>query len=162
MNLVIHDLEQKELEHFYQVKPEDYVISKEHEIHSCMGCFGCWLKTPGRCVIKDQFQQMGERFAEADQIVLISRCTYGGYSPFVKGVLERSISFILPYFTIRKGEVHHALRYRKHPIIHTIFYGDKITADERETAELLVKANGLNLGTKQTSVKFCTREGANL
>jgi len=31
----------------------DVMILRDEKIASCLGCFGCWLNTPGQCVIKD-------------------------------------------------------------------------------------------------------------
>ena len=31
----------------------DVMILRNEKIGACLGCFGCWLKTPGECVIKD-------------------------------------------------------------------------------------------------------------
>ena len=30
-----------------------YIDLSSLRIANCMGCFGCWTKTPGRCVIRD-------------------------------------------------------------------------------------------------------------
>ena len=34
---------------------EDILIDANQIHQYCIGCFGCWLKTPGTCVIKDGF-----------------------------------------------------------------------------------------------------------
>ena len=31
----------------------DVMVLRDEKIASCLGCFGCWLKTPGECVIND-------------------------------------------------------------------------------------------------------------
>ena len=30
-----------------------YVDLSQLKIADCMGCFSCWVRTPGRCVIRD-------------------------------------------------------------------------------------------------------------
>lgn len=159
MKLIIHDLEKEQLQNFYLAEHDDKIVSKENKIHKCMGCFGCWVKTPGQCVIKDEFQKMGEWIAGADKVVIISRCVYGSYSPFVKNVLDRSISYIHPYFTKRNGEVHHRSRYHRKQNFEIIFYGEQILSEEKETAMALTKANGVNFNTTEIAVKFCDMEG---
>lgn len=37
------------------VKKDDFLFSARPEVHSCVGCFGCWIRTPGACVISDRF-----------------------------------------------------------------------------------------------------------
>ena len=119
-----------------------------------MGCFGCWLKTPGRCVIPDEYQRMGELAAKAEELTIISKCSFGSYSSFVKNVLDRSISYVLPFFEIREGEMHHRKRYDNQFLMRVIFYGSDITEEEKETAKELVKANAVNLHGKVKEVLF--------
>ena len=119
----------------------------------CIGCFGCWLKTPGVCVIKDGFQDMGKRLSEADELLLISKATFGSYSSAVKTVLDRSISYVMPFFAIRNGEMHHGERYHNHLKISAIFYGE-MTGREKDTARNLVKANAVNLNAEIGEVHF--------
>ena len=43
------------------------VINKD--IKPCRGCFGCWTKTPGKCVISDDMDQLREKYINADIII---------------------------------------------------------------------------------------------
>lgn len=88
------------------------IIYDNGKIRHCIGCFGCWVKTPGKCVINDGYENTGELMSKCDEIILVSKCTYGGFSPFVKNVLDRAISYISPHFVIRNGEMHHKRRYK--------------------------------------------------
>lgn len=98
--LVIHDLPAGAMP---AVKDENIIeICDDGSIKSCIGCFGCWLKTPGKCILKDKYNEMGRLLAGSGEIILISRCCFGGPGPFVKNVLDRSIPYILPYFVIKK------------------------------------------------------------
>jgi len=132
---------------------ETKVISDNGKINRCTCCFGCWLKTPGQCVIKDGYENMGRLFSTCDKLIIISRCFYGMYSPFVKNVLDRgACPYLLPYFKTRNGETHHPKRYKNKIALTAYFYG-KIPDAEKETARKLVKANGVNLFSK-TEVFF--------
>lgn len=146
MKLLIHDLEEEELKELLPSTPDNViVVSKGSAIHSCIGCFGCWVKTPGACVIRDKYGDMGEMLAKCSEVIMISRCYYGGYSPFVKNVLDRSISYIHPYFAFRNREMHHRRRYDNHIDLRVCFYGENITENEKRTAEKLIHANAINL-----------------
>lgn len=51
MNLVLGD---RPLAGFGQRHPElNFIDLSALHIANCVGCFGCWTKTPGRCVIRD-------------------------------------------------------------------------------------------------------------
>ena len=155
MNLIIHDLSKEQWEALaFPLKEEAKIIDNSGKIKKCMGCFGCWLKTPGRCVIPDEYQRMGELAAKAEELTIISKCSFGSYSSFVKNVLDRSISYVLPFFEIREGEMHHRKRYDNQFLMRVIFYGSDITEEEKETAKELVKANAVNLHGKVKEVLF--------
>lgn len=165
MKLLIHDIENEQFSALFSKMGDDVtVISDNNTIHSCLGCFGCWVKTPGVCVIKDDYQRMGELLSRCDELILISRCYYGGFSPFVKNVLDRSISYILPYFTIRNQEMHHKSRYRKQIKLSAIVYSKDMTEKEKKTMEYLVTANALNMNILDYKVVFCgsTKNAAEL
>lgn len=151
--LIIHDL--TNAQHLLEWKAEkDIVIDSHGKNHYCIGCFGCWLKTPGRCVIQDDYQCMGETLAKAEELLIISRATFGSYSSAIKNVLDRSISYVSPYFVIRKGEMHHKERYHKNLVLSAIFYGEDMTDAEKQTAKGLVEANALNLNGTLKNVFF--------
>ena len=76
------------------------------------------------------------------------------YSPFVKNVLDRSIGYIHPYFTIRNNEIHHKSRYKKQINMRVYFYGNNISDEEKEVAKELVNGNGINFNTKASETIF--------
>lgn len=154
MNIVIHDLNENE---WAKIK-SDYegyeIISDNNNIKPCVGCFGCWLKNPGECMIHDGYECMGEKLSKAEKLVIISRYTYGGFSSFVKNVVDRSISYVLPFLHVTKGETHHRYRYNKKLDLEVIFYGVEPTEKIQCDANKYVKAVCLNLGANPCKVKF--------
>lgn len=158
MMIVIHDLKEEMWKQFTNLPSDVKVISDNGTIKRCIGCFGCWVKTPGQCVLSDDYQKLGEMFAQTDEIVIISHCSFGGYSSFVKNVMERSISYMLPYFEVRGGEMHHKARYKNHHIhMRVYFYGEQITEAEKEVARKLVKANAANFQGNAEEAVFVTK-----
>lgn len=155
MRLFIHDLKEKDFRKlFTNISKEDIVISDNGSIHNCIGCFGCWVKTPASCVIRDEYGDMGEYLSKCKELIIISKCFYGGFSPFVKCVLDRSISYIHPDFVIKNGEMHHRRRYDNNIDLQVWFYGKNITEKEKVTAEKLIKANSINLYCNNSRVTF--------
>ena len=155
MKLLIHDLNEEELA-CLELKPGDNlrILSDNGTLRPCIGCFGCWIKTPGVCVLKDDFKDMGQWLSECDEVIIISRCAYGSYSPFVVNVINRSIPYLLPYFEERNGEIHHMSRYENHFKLSVCFYGEDTDESERITAKALVKANEVNFQCKESQVSF--------
>ncbi|SHO48876.1 flavodoxin family protein [Anaerocolumna xylanovorans] len=155
MRILIHDLSPQEFTALgLTVDSDTTVISDNGTIKNCIGCFGCWIKTPGMCVIKDDYRNMGQLLSKCDELIIISSCLYGSYSPFVRNVLDRSISFLLPYFMHKNGETHHKNRYNNHFTLSVHFYGNDITEAERETAKELVAANSINFHCHENRVYF--------
>ena len=101
MKLIITDIENFNI----PVKGEYKLIKPQGDIRHCIGCFGCWVKTPGQCVIHDGYENTGADMGKCSELILISKCCYGSVSPFVKNVQDRAISYIHPDFVIRKGEM---------------------------------------------------------
>ena len=155
MKLFITDLELENFEKLFLSSAQNsMVISDNGSIKHCIGCFGCWIKTPGACVIRDNYGDMGEYFSKCKELIIISKCCYGGFSPFVKNVMDRSISYVHPYFQIRNGEMHHRRRYDNEIDMQVWLYGENITDKEKETAKKLIKANGINLGCNVSKITF--------
>ena len=157
MRLILHDLtpEQCRLAGITDLSEnENRIIDSTKDNQYCIGCFGCWLKTPGICVIKDKFQEMGRNLSQVDEFLIISKHTFGSYSSSIKNVLDRSISYVMPFFEIRRGEMHHQERYHKNLELSVIFYGEDMTDREKETAKNLVKANALNLNSTVGRARF--------
>lgn len=157
MKLLIHDLENSELQKIFSKPLDDTrIISDDRTIHHCIGCFGCWIKTPGACIIGDKYDDMGKYLSKCNKVIIISKCCYGGFSPFVKNVLDRSISYVHPYFVIKNGEMHHRRRYDNHIDMEIWFYGENITEKEKETAKKLIKANSINFDNSVSRISFIT------
>jgi len=153
--LILHNLAREDAESLLPPESPEYsVFAATPSLHHCVGCFGCWLKTPGKCVIKDRGSDFGALMPLHDEIIVISRMVFGGLSPDVKAVLDRSIGFILPFFRIVNGEMHHTRRYEKSPDLRYILYGPDINDREKETAQKLVACNALNFGAENYSVSF--------
>ncbi|MBQ6603296.1 MAG: flavodoxin family protein [Eubacterium sp.] len=140
-NLVIHDLDGQGWEKIKADYEGWNVFADNGGIRPCMGCFGCWAKTPGECVIKDGYDRVGQIFKDAEEIVVISRWTFGGFSPFVKNIFDRSIGHALPFFQMIDGEMHHVPRYEDEKIdLYIRFYGEEPSEEEKEVSREYVRA----------------------
>lgn len=150
MKLIITDIENFNI----PVEGEYKVIKPQGEIRHCIGCFGCWVKTPGKCVIHDGYEGTGIDMGKCTELIMISRCCYGSVSPFVKMVQDRAISYIQADFVIRKGEMHHKRRYKNIIALSAHLYGENITDMEKETARKLMEANADNYDGWVKAVHF--------
>ena len=87
-----------------------YIDLSSLKIANCTGCFSCWTKTPGRCIIRDDATQVYPRIAESDTVLYVSRLKYGSYDTVMKTMLERAIPIQQAFIRIHHGETHHVQR----------------------------------------------------
>jgi multimeric flavodoxin WrbA len=108
---------------------------RAEEPSPCIGCFNCWMKTPGVCIYRDD---AGTRFVReiwnADWLVFVSRITWGGYSASIKAYADRILPVMHPYFRKVNGEMHHKLRYGRLPVILAAGYGARSLVEEKTFA----------------------------
>ena len=152
MRIIIHDLNNENLNKI-SFTNDDIIIDANNCKNSCVGCFSCWIKHPKKCIYNDDYSNLTELISKCDDLVLISKSRYGCYSSGVKRVLERCIGYVLPYFTIRNGEIHHKNRYSKDLKLCSYFYGNIDEADKKVMDDL-VKANAVNLNVTSFKVNF--------
>ncbi len=154
MKLLIHDLNENEWNEIAADYEGWEVVAGNKDVTPCTGCFGCWLKTPGECVMKDGYDNMGELIHKADEVVFMSRYTYGGFSSSTKSVVDRCIGYILPFFQMRNGEMHHMPRYPEIKPLSFIFRGEGLTEEDKEKAKKYVEAVRLNLNGEIKEIRF--------
>ena len=118
---------------------------EDKNIAYCTGCFGCWVQTPGECVIKDYEEIIVREMVHSDLIIYITPIVFGGYSSILKKALDRQIGRVLPYFTKINGEVHHSKRYEKQQSLLSIGLLDKHDAEKEEVFKSLVSRNAINM-----------------
>ena len=145
MNLLIHDLDPKKWNEISGSYDDWMVLSADETIKPCVGCFKCWYKTPMECAIKDGYDNIGCLIHQAEEVTVISRYTYGGFSAPVKNLFDRCIGYILPQFEVVKGETHHKKRYPEDKAFTFIFYGHELTREEKESARQYVEAVCANI-----------------
>jgi multimeric flavodoxin WrbA len=80
------------------------------KIKPCLGCFDCWLKTPGVCAQKDDMAGVLDMLREADVVVLATPLYVCGMSAQMKAMLDRIIPLAEPYIEIRDGQCTHPER----------------------------------------------------
>jgi len=117
---------------------------KSIEIKPCMGCYACWIKTPGKCIIDDYGQELVSEIINCDVIVYLTPVVYGGYSPELKKALDRIIPLMLPFFEKINGEVHHPKRYDTYPEVLVLGITDMDNHQEEIIFNELIGRNALN------------------
>lgn len=88
----------------------------EKEIKHCLGCVACWVKTPGKCVQKDDMEELIEKFMDSDVSVLSTPIHIDNVSGIMKNFIDRLFPTRMPHFELdNHGETRHVNRYEKQP-----------------------------------------------
>jgi multimeric flavodoxin WrbA len=90
---------------------------RDLDIRYCVGCFGCWVKTPGECVTADDSHQVCRAAIQADWLLFASPVSMGFISAELKRMLDKLIPLVHPYMVIDRGEIHHRKRYSHYPLL---------------------------------------------
>ncbi len=89
---------------------EELTLSKL-DIKDCLGCFGCWSKTPGKCVIQDDMAGVIEKLLWADIVVWSFPLYYFGLPSRLKAAIDRQLPMNLPFMTAGTESGGHPSRY---------------------------------------------------
>jgi len=127
MNLLIHDLTAKEWNRIADSYSTWNVISDTGTIRPCIGCFRCWTGGSGKCVFRDGYDNMCSLIHEAEEMVVMSRYTYGGF---------------------------HKRRFPEEKPVTFRFRGCHLTADEKEKTAAYAAAVCRNLRGRVKDVLF--------
>jgi len=88
------------------------IYLKEREIHSCIGCYTCWAKTPGVCIFKDDMPELLEKVKGCDIVVYATPLYNYNMTSLLKAFQERLLPLLDPHL-IKMGEIYrHPQRYK--------------------------------------------------
>ena len=153
----------------------EYIDLSQKKITPCVGCFGCWVKTPGRCVIRDDAPQIYPLIARSHRVLYVSQVIFGSWAPRMKAMLERSLPIQQAFLRLHMGETHHVQRLVEEKEAVILAYGPEsqdekdlfflalraVGPESQEEKDLfcrLVERNRRNMNFKSYKVLFCREE----
>jgi multimeric flavodoxin WrbA len=93
------------------------------KITPCLGCFSCWRKTPGACVIRDDMNDVLSGIIAADVIVWAFPLYYFSVPGKLKNLIDRQLPLNLPFMAGGNESGGHPARYdlshQRHVMIST-------------------------------------------
>ncbi|OEF97066.1 hypothetical protein [Desulfuribacillus alkaliarsenatis] len=122
------------INNFY-ADPVKVVALEKQAINACTGCWCCWLKTPGRCTMKDQMTEYYYDYVNSETVIILMDTSQGFINHQAKAFIDRTIPHYHPYIEIIGGECHHVARYKSYPDM--LFYYDStgLTNQEEQIIE---------------------------
>lgn len=92
----------------------------EKKINNCIGCYHCWNTKEGKCIHKDDVDEIIEKFLNADTIVWSFPIYAHGMPSKIKAFMERLIPIDYPY--IEKREDGGSKHVQKHSRAHHKYF----------------------------------------
>ena len=126
MTLVLNTLESgdcsEQIKALLAGKDENFEIvnTADMKIAHCMGCNMCWLKTPGVCAIRDDYEIILKKLVAAENFWIVADTKFGFVDYRGKRVLDRVVPMLNMYIEFRDGWERHQLRY--HPLNFGVIY----------------------------------------
>ena len=75
----------------------DFIHLAKLNIKPCAGCYSCWKKTGGKCVIRDDMQTLYEKLSKADIIIESFPLFFFGMPGTMKNFTDRCLPLMQPY-----------------------------------------------------------------
>ena len=75
------------------------------DIKPCLGCFSCWDRTPGRCCIEDDMEQVIQDLLWADITIWSFPLYYFTVPGALKNLIDRQLPMNLPFMEEQEGQV---------------------------------------------------------
>ena len=112
-----------------EIVREDITI-RDKNISTCLGCFGCWNKTPGVCVVRDDMKDVLNKILWADLVIWSFGLYYFNVPGKMKMLIDRLLPLSLPFMMSETESGGHPSRYdmsgKRHVVISTCgFYTAK-------------------------------------
>ena len=144
--LVLNTLGKAVLEQIQTLLPQsggemEIVDTTDMKIAHCAGCNQCWLKTPGICAFRDDYEVILKRLVWADNLWIVSDTHFGFLDYRGKRVMDRIVPMLNMNVCIRDGWLRHEIRY------HALNIGLLYTGDaDQAMMEDWCKRTAANIG----------------
>ena len=86
------------------------VFLQKETIGECTGCLTCWIKTPGKCLQKDDMAELIEKLKRTDLMILATPVYVDGMTGQCKNFIDRLIPLLDPHYEIRDGHFRHVVK----------------------------------------------------
>ena len=122
---------------------------RDMNINYCCGCWSCWVKTPGKCIQKDEMPKLLQSIIHSDLTIFVSPVLMGFVSANIKKINDKMIPLVHPYIDIFNGECHHIRRYDRYPKLGLILLDKQAQSkDSHEIITAIYRRLAINMKTE--------------
>ena len=135
------------------------IFLANYNIKPCLGCFSCWFKTPGKCVLNDDAEMILNRMSDAELLICATPLYADNVSGIMKLLMDRMIIKSSPLIEIDKnGESRHVVKNSKLTKIGVISNCGFPEQDQFQVLQLLFQRLARNMNA-ELAVEIYRGEG---
>lgn len=125
---------------------------RDMDVRHCIGCFGCWVKTPGDCSnAADDSRTVRREYINSDLVLFASPVIMGFTSALLKRTQDRLIPLLMPYIRLYDGESHHVARYDCYPLMALLLSSPRQTVTTKTSRSFPTSTGGTRSTSRQPS-----------
>jgi hypothetical protein len=100
------------LEQGLQVETSEIITKNVYQLNikPCQGCVSCWTQTPGKCIQKDDMENILQLITESDILILATPVYIDGMTGRLKILIERMIPLVKGRVELRNDHMRHLPR----------------------------------------------------
>jgi multimeric flavodoxin WrbA len=126
---------------------------RDMPLRYCIGCWGCWVKTPGECISRDASLEMDRAVINADFVLWAAPLKMGFPAALLKMANDKHLPLIHPYMVVDHNESHHLKRYARYPRLGLLVEKEADT-DERDL-QIVTDINCRTALNFKSRLEFC-------
>ena len=149
MKTIIHDLNKADFSAFELPDENVVVLNADGHYAPCRGCFACWLKNTGFCVMDDSLKHAGALIGQSDPLIIISRFVLRRLQPRRQGRFGPHYWGIPPLLYLAGRPNHHIWGATRSENCCAFSFTEILRNGSGRLPQSLPSATGSTLDTKQ-------------
>lgn len=132
----------------------EIIETRSMNIKGCIGCNACWLMTPGRCVIKDDYEKLLKLYLSYDAVIFFTDTKFGNITYRLKHIIDRILPLATMHLHFVDGQMRHLARYEKELRMGILYEGSLEGNDLNPWMKrVMLNIHGTSLGVYPTKDK---------
>lgn len=129
-------------EYYKSINEEiEFISASSRNIKPCYGCNGCTYKTYGKCVFRDDMDEILPILIKGDIVIYTSPLIWGGFSYDVKKILDKNALIGDRFYKVKNKELVKGMISNMKKVV-GVAVSEKVSEKEQSTFESYVRELG--------------------